>query len=303
MIVIITGPTGVGKTALSIDVAQYFNTEIISGDAMQIYQTMDIGTAKITEEEAKQVPHHMIDILDPSEAYSVARYQADVRCLIESFKSRDKLPLIVGGTGFYIKSVVHDFNFDQAYRDDTVEKAYEHLSNDTLYQTLQAVDQATANNVHPNNRKRVIQALNRVDQGAPRSQQINQEKVVYPYVLIVLTMDRQTLYDRINARVSQMFDNGLLEEAKQLYDRGDVSKTASQAIGYKECFAYFDGVLSLDDAKSLIKQRSRQYAKRQLTYFKHQFKKSHVLDVTDMSAQDKVTTVIDIIKKAQNKTS
>ncbi len=300
MIVVITGPTGVGKTALSIEVAKHFNTEIISGDSMQVYRQMDIGTAKVTEREAEAVSHHMIDILDPSQPYSVAAYQKDVRQLIETFQVNNRLPLIVGGTGFYIKSVLHDFNFDDAFRDDSIDALYENTSNETLHQQLKTLDPPSAKAIHPNNRKRILQALNRAQQGVPKSEQTAQDTVVYPYLLIVLTMDRHKLYERINDRVEAMFDAGLLEEAHALYNRNDLSKTAKQAIGYKECFAHFEGLLSLEDTKALIKKRSRQYAKRQLTYFKHQFD-AKVVDVTHMDDAEKFTEIIKLINNALSK--
>lgn len=294
MIVVIAGPTGVGKTTLSLALAKHYQTEIISGDAMQIYQGLDIGTAKVTPEQQAEVKHHMIDILPPQKSYSVANFQRDVRAKITEIKDKKQLPFIVGGTGFYIKSVLHDFEFEATKRDFTLENTYRDIDNKTLYKRLQNLDAKTALKLHPNNRKRILQAIIQAEKGQPISQKTNQAKPVYDYTIIILNKKRALLYEAIEERVDKMFAKGLLKEAQKLYQQ-DLSYTAKQAIGYQELFAYFDGKLSLEEAKIQIKRNTRRYAKRQMTYFKHQFD-GHIIDTTTMDFQTlfkRCQTIID----------
>ncbi len=270
MIIVIVGPTGVGKTRVSIELAKRLNTEIISGDSVQVYKGLTIGSAKVTEEEKEGIKHHMIDILNPQESFSVALYQRYVREAIKTIESQGKIPIIVGGTGFYIKSTLHDFNFDQAHRDAHFDVKFESYSNEELHDLLKLRDEKASKLVHPNNRHRVLQSLFRAEQGVKRSEQSNQEKPLYDYRIIGLTMPKEKLYERINQRVEMMFHQGLVEEVKHLYD-ANIHTQATQAIGYKELYQYFNQEVSLEEAKEAIKKHSRQYAKRQYTYFKNQF--------------------------------
>ncbi len=273
MIVVIVGPTGVGKTALSLALAKTYNTEIISGDSVQIYRGMNIGSAKVTKEETKTIRHHLIDERLPNEPFSVAEYQTRVRELIDTFTQKNQLPLIVGGTGFYIKSVLHDFNFEGSHRPESFDEQYDDYDNESLFTLLEKADYEATKKIHPNNRKRVIQALYRASQGVPRSEQNNEDESLYDYLIIGLTMPREKLYERINQRVDQMVEDGLVDEVRHLYDTYGETQSLS-AIGYKELIGYFRGFYSLETAIALIKTNTRRYAKRQYTYFNNQ------LDVT-----------------------
>ena len=276
MIVVIVGPTGVGKTKLSVELAKYYGTEIISGDSVQVYKELNIGSAKVTKEEMQGIKHHMIDVLEPSEDFSVAIYQKMVREKIKEFEDKDLLPLIVGGTGLYIKSVLYKYNFSDTKRDHAFEEERKEVDNETLHRELKEKDPVSADKIHPNNRKRVLQALQRAETHKVSSETSKDEKV-YDFLMIGLRMDREELYQRINDRVDQMLEEGLLEEVRGLYEKG-ISYTASQAIGYKELFAYFDGKTSLEEAVETIKTKSRQYAKKQFTFFNNQFD-VHWIDV------------------------
>ncbi|MFW6285440.1 MAG: tRNA (adenosine(37)-N6)-dimethylallyltransferase MiaA, partial [Bacillota bacterium] len=270
MIITIVGPTGVGKTKLSLELAKHFDVEIISGDSMQVYKGMDIGTAKIDKASREKVPHHMIDIITPDTSFSVADYQTKVRGLVETIESKGRHPLIVGGTGFYIKSVLHDFNFKGSKTSEAFLKRHEEKTPMELYRKLQSLDPRTAKKVHPHNKKRVLRAIERAEEGAPLSEEDQGDTPLYPYALIVLTRAREKLYETINERVDAMFEEGLLDEARALWKR-DLAKTAREAIGYKELFEYFDGLVDLEEARRKIKQNTRRFAKRQMTYFKNQF--------------------------------
>lgn len=265
-----------GKTNLSIQLAKSLNAEIISGDSMQVYKGMDIGTAKINEQEMEGVPHHLIDILDPQDSFSTADYQSLVRNKISEIAKRGKLPMIVGGTGLYIQSVLYDYTFteeanDPAFR-QSLQVAAVREGADFLHAKLAAADPEAAAAIHPNNTRRVIRALEILHtSGKTMSQHLQEQKreLVYNAVLIGLTMDRDTLYARINQRVDMMMEAGLLPEVKRLYDRNVRDCQSIQAIGYKELYAYFDGFVTLSDAVDQLKQNSRRYAKRQLTWFRN----------------------------------
>ncbi len=298
----IVGPTAVGKTKMSIELAKQLNGEIISGDSMQIYRGMDIGTAKATMDERQGIPHHLIDEKNPDEPYSVAAFQQTVRAKMEEIKSRGKLPIIVGGTGLYIKSVLYDYEFaGESESKDIDEAKYGHLSNEELHAKLAAVDEAGAKDIHPNNRKRVIRALEIYEtSGVKKSEMIEKQehKMIYDACLIGLTDDRTVLYDRINKRVDVMYETGLVEEVKALFDQGIPAESQSiRAIGYKELYDYFKGFISLEESKELIKRNSRRYAKRQYTWFNNQ------MDVTwfkvDVQHFDK--TVQEVLTYVQNK--
>lgn len=298
----IVGPTAVGKTKMSIELAKQLNGEIISGDSMQIYRGMDIGTAKATMDERQGIPHHLIDEKNPDEPYSVAAFQQTVRAKMEEIKSRGKLPIIVGGTGLYIKSVLYDYEFAGESESKEIDEAkYGHLSNEELHAKLAAVDEAGAKDIHPNNRKRVIRALEIYEtSGVKKSEMIEKQehKMIYDACLIGLTDDRNVLYDRINKRVDTMYETGLVEEVKALFDEGILAESQSiRAIGYKELYDYFKGLISLEESKELIKRNSRRYAKRQYTWFNNQ------MDVTwfkvDVQHFDK--TVKEVLTYVQNK--
>ncbi|MFJ7826171.1 tRNA (adenosine(37)-N6)-dimethylallyltransferase MiaA [Psychrobacillus sp. NPDC096623] len=272
-VIAIVGPTAVGKTALSIQLAKAFNGEIINGDSMQVYRELHIGTAKITQEEMEGIPHHLLDIKDPTESFSVAEYQKLVRGKIEEITSRGKLPIIVGGTGLYIQSVLYDFRFtEQPNRDENRLAELERMTPDSLFERLNSLDPKAAKKIHPNNVQRVIRAIERVELTGKQKNDIEQnqgQEKVYHHYIIGLSIDREQLYGRINHRVDIMLEKGLLEEVKTLYSKGIRDVQSIQAIGYKELYAYLDGNVSFEDAIDQLKQNSRRYAKRQLTYFRN----------------------------------
>ena len=262
MIIVIVGPTGVGKTKLSIELAKIYNGEVINADSTQVYKDLNIATAKVTEEEKEGVIHHLIDIKNIDEDYTVYDYQQDCRKKIEEILSKNKTPIIVGGTGLYINAVLYDYKFEQEKNDSS----YEEFNNDELYQQLISIDPNT--NIHKNNRKRIIRALNYYqNNNKPMSEKETNNNLLYDAFIVGLTTDREKLYDRINKRVDIMIENGLEKEAKKIYNTGIRSKAVMTPIGYKELFAYFDSIISREEAIELIKKRSRNYAKRQYTWF------------------------------------
>ena len=275
-VVAIIGPTASGKTALSIELASWLDGEIINGDAMQVYKRLDIGTAKITEPEMQGIPHHLLDIKEPTDNFSVAEYQQLVRAKIEEITARGKMPIIVGGTGLYVQSVLYDFHFTKDEIDEEARKAYyeelEKVGPEAMHARLYALDPKTAETIHPNNTRRVIRALEMVELSgtSKANEEHNRGDVpLYNHLILGLDIDREKLYERINLRVDIMMEKGLLEEAKALYDEGIRDTQAVKAIGYKELFAYFEGRCDLNEAVEAIKQNSRRYAKRQLTYFRN----------------------------------
>lgn len=266
-VIIITGPTAVGKTKLGVQLAKLLKTEVISGDAYQIYRKMDIGTAKPTLAEQENIPHHLIDIIDPSESYSVADYQEQVRQKISEMTSRGLVPLIVGGSGLYIDSVIFDYQFKAPARDFQLEEELAQYDNEHLHQYLAKLDPEAAQNIHPNNRKRVLRAIELAQSGFIYHHNEGRKKPLYEALIFFLNDDRETLYNHINKRVDQMIEHGLIQEAEQLF-KETLSLQASKTIGYQELFAYFRGELTLEEAINLIKQNTRHYAKRQLTWFR-----------------------------------
>lgn len=272
-VIVIVGPTGVGKTKMSIEIAKHFNTEIINGDSVQIYKELNIGSAKVTEEEMQGIKHHLIDFKNIEEDYTVYDYQIDLRKKIDEFYSADLTPVIAGGTGLYLKAALYDYKFEK--EDNVNFNNYSSYSNEEVYEMLKQKDIYEANKLHPNNRKRVIRALNVIDNIKSSKTEMleNQEhKPIYDVVFIGLTLDRDVLYQRIDKRVDKMVENGLLEETKKLFDKyRDKNYKSLQAIGYKELFAYYRGEITLEDAIELIKKKSRNYAKRQYTWFNNQF--------------------------------
>ncbi len=265
MVICIVGPTGVGKTKLSVELAKKLNGEIINADSTQVYKGLDVATAKITEKEKEGIPHHLFDIKTIEEDYTVYDYQKDARKVIDDILKRGKTPILVGGTGLYIKACLYDYKFNEELN----KKDYSSLSLDELYQQLLKIDPNT--NIHHNNRKRIERALDYYySNNETLSSKEKTNKLLYDTYFIGLTCDRDILYNRINKRVDMMVDNGLLEEAKKIYDTNIRTKAVLTPIGYKELFKYFDGEITLDESLDIIKQNSRRYAKRQYTWNNHQ---------------------------------
>lgn len=260
MIICVVGPTGVGKTKLSVELAKKYNGIIINCDAMQVYTGMDIGTAKIKESEKENIPHYLFDIVPVTTNYTVYNYQKDARDLIERFK--DKNIIFVGGTGLYLKAALYNYKFDAEEQNNN---DYEDLSNEELYKLAKEKDQNM--DIHINNRKRLIRFLNKVKTETPEC------NLLYHNTLFIgLTTNRDSLYERINNRVEDMFLEGLILEVKRFYDLKVDSKALNTAIGYKELYKYFNNEITLEEAKDLIKKNSRHYAKRQYTWFNNQMK-------------------------------
>ena len=262
-IIVIVGPTGVGKTKLSIELAKRLDAEIINGDSVAIYRGLDIGSAKPTIEEREGIVHHLLDIRDVWEDYSVFDYQKDVRKLIDEINSRGKRIIIVGGTGLYIKAALYDYKFTEG----TVSNDYDDLSNEDLMKKILSYDVSI--DVHVNNRQRLVRLLNKLENEEEFS--YDKDRALYPIKVIGLTTDRDYLYERINKRVDLMIKSGLLEEVSDLKENYKSSRILNSGIGYKEFASYFGGDSSLDEVIESIKQDSRRFAKRQYTFFKHQF--------------------------------
>lgn len=272
-VIVIVGPTAVGKTALSIAVAEKFSGEIISGDSMQVYKGLDIGTAKVTTEEMHTIPHYLIDEVEPQTPFTAAKFQKATKQYIHQIAGRANLPIIVGGTGLYIQSVFYDYNFGTIAEDRTYRKELEKLDNDVLWEQLKALDSLSAERIHANNKQRVIRALEVIKAtNKPFSAMHTHKEPVADFrpLYIGLDLPREQLYARINARVELMLQAGLVEEARNLYEQGlDKNLPAMKGIGYKELFAFFEGDISLEAATDQIKQNSRRFAKRQLTWFRN----------------------------------
>lgn len=261
-IIVIAGPTGVGKTKLSVTLAKKINGEIINADSMQFYKGLDIGTAKITEEEKDGVIHHLFDIKDVNDMYTIYDYQKDCRKIINEIISKGKTPILVGGSGLYIRAALYDYNLNE----ENEVKDFSNLSNEELYDKCLQLDKDC--NIHKNNRKRLQRFLN---MKLNNNSIVNDSKPLYDFTIIGLTTDRKKLYDIINKRVDVMVSNGLIDEVRYYYDQNIRSKSIMTGIGYKELYLYFDNEISLDDAIELIKKNSRHLAKRQYTFFNNQF--------------------------------
>lgn len=264
MVIVITGPTATGKTKLSVELAKLVGGEIINADSTQVYRKMNIGTAKVTEEEKDGVPHHLFDIKDVSDNYTIYDYQKDCREKINEITKRGNIPILVGGTGLYIKAALYNYEF----KDEDKSYDFSNLTNQELYDKLLSFDPNTT--IHINNRKRVERALTYYYNNNEIISNNKTDELLYDTLFIGLTTDREELYNKINNRVDTMINNGLIEEAKYFYDLKIKSKAVMTPICYKELFMYFDNQISLDEAIDLIKQRSRKYAKRQYTFFNHQ---------------------------------
>lgn len=293
--IVVVGPTGIGKTKLSIALAKKYNTEIISGDSVQVYKELNIGSAKVTIEEMENIPHHLIDLYEPDEDFSVAIYQKIVREKIEEFKQRDIVPLIVGGTGLYIKSVLYDYNFADSKRDPDIEEKYKDYSNKEVHDILKEKDFESSEKIHMNNRKRVLQAISRSGSNKV-SDNKNKDIKMYDFTLIGLTLEREKLYQLINNRVDTMIEEGLVKEVRKLYDKNIHSNSVS-AIGYKELYKYFDKEYTLDEAIEKIKQHSRNLAKKQFTFFSNQFECNWV----EVNIDDFDATIEQVVKLIETK--
>ena len=277
--VAIGGPTATGKTALSVALAKEFGGEVVNADSMQIYRGLDIGTAKPTAEERQGIPHHLMDFLPPEAPYSVADFTAAAAPLIEQLNSAGKLPIVTGGTGLYITSLMKGTAFAPEKTDPAIRARLQTEADEqgsaALYARLQQIDPAYAEKLHPNNLPRVIRALELFEATGRRMSEQQRAALAaeppYRSLCICLTCrDRAELYRRIDRRVDSMLQNGVLEEAKLVYDNRETYRTAAQAIGYKEFFPYFAGDMPLNDCTNRLKQATRNYAKRQLTWFRHQ---------------------------------
>lgn len=275
-VIVVIGPTSVGKTKMGVALAKKLNGEVISGDSMQVYRQMDIGTAKVTIEEMEGVTHHCIDILDPKDQYSVHDFQQTVRKQITEITNRGHVPIIVGGTGLYIKAALYDYTFSEMENNhDEINKKYKDYTNEQLYAHLKQIDEESAKILHFNNRRRVLRAIEIYEQtGQKKSEMINEQEHIclYDAYFVGLNLPRELLYERINLRVDLMMKNGLQGEMESLIKQGLTRENQSmKAIGYKEWFDYFEGKCDLNEVSENIKKHSRQYAKRQYTWFKNQF--------------------------------
>lgn len=279
-LVILTGPTAVGKTALSIGLAQAIGGEIISADSMQVYRSMDIGSAKIMPEEMQGIPHHLVDVLEPWEEFNVVRFQQMAKAACEEIWGRGHIPIVTGGTGFYIQALLYDIDFtendeDTAFRTQMEQLASTEEGRNELYLRLKQVDPASALAIHANNIKRVIRALEFYEKtGTPISahnEEQKQKESPYVFLYAVLSRDRAVLYDRIDRRVDIMMQQGLVEEVQRLMAQGCTRQmVAMQGLGYKEIIDHLDGKLSLEEAVYIIKRDTRHFAKRQMTWFRRE---------------------------------
>lgn len=278
-LIILTGPTSVGKTALSIQLAKAVNGEIISADSMQVYRYMDIGTAKISNEEMEGIPHYLIDELEPEDGFNVVRFQQMAKGYMEQIYARHKIPIIVGGTGFYIQAILYDIDFTESETDNSYRTELEALlkerGSDYLHELLKKTDPDSAKAIHPNNVKRVIRALEYAhltgDKMSGHNEEQRRKESPYSFCYFVLNKDRAKLYDTINQRVDLMMERGLLAEVQELVARGYSRDMVSmQGIGYKELFAYISGECTLEEAVTSIKKDTRHFAKRQITWFKRE---------------------------------
>ncbi len=278
-LIILTGPTAVGKTAASIGLAKAVGGEIISADSMQVYRHMDIGSAKITEEEMQGIPHYLVDVLDPEEAFNVVRFQEMAKAAMQKIHDNGHIPIVVGGTGFYIQALLYDIDFtendsDFSFREE-LEKTAREKGAEYLHSLLKQADPEAAEQIHPHNIKRVIRALefNRKtgQKISTHNEQERRKQSPYEFAYFVLTDNREALYARIDRRVDKMMEQGLLEEVRALKDRGIARESVSmQGLGYKELLAYLDGEILLEEAVRIIKRDTRHFAKRQLTWFRRE---------------------------------
>ncbi len=306
-IIVLTGPTAVGKTELSISLAKAVNGEIISADSMQVYKYMDIGSAKIKKEEMQGVKHYLIDEFEPDEEFTVVIFKKYADKYIREIYDKGKIPIIVGGTGFYIQAVLYDIDFTETNEDTSYRKELEQLAlergNEYLHQMLAEVDPKSAENIHANNVKRVIRALEYYKQTGERISLHNDEQCQkespYNFVYFVLNNDREVLYNRIDKRIDIMLEEGLLEEVKALKEKGYTKDMVSmQGLGYKEILDYLNGEITLEQAIYILKRDTRHFAKRQLTWFRRE-KNVTWLNLQDYKDKDELlNSALEILKNA-----
>ena len=289
-IIVIVGPTGVGKTKLSIEIAKKLDAEIINGDSVAIYKGLNIGSAKPTIEERVGIPHHLIDIKEVEDNYSVYDYQIDCRKAIEDITNRGKRVIIVGGTGLYIKAALYDYNFTKG----TTNNQYEDLTNEEILDKISSYDLYLSSRLEVNNRQRLVRILNKLENKEVFTN--NKDKLLYPVKVIGLTTDRDYLYERINLRVDKMINNGLLDEINSLKDKYPSSRILNSGIGYKEFYDYLFKSKDLNEVIESIKQDSRRFAKRQYTFFNHQFDTKWI-EVDFNNFNNTIEEVLDYIKK------
>ncbi|MGD9567878.1 MAG: tRNA (adenosine(37)-N6)-dimethylallyltransferase MiaA [Sedimentibacter sp.] len=275
-IIVVVGPTAVGKTYVSVELAKKLSTEIVSADSMQIYKEMDIGTAKITNDETQGITHHMIDVIRPDESYSVSDFKEQAEKIIDNLLLNNHIPIVVGGSGLYVNSLIYDLDFGNTKSNEKIRDYYNYYhrehGEDALYDKLLRIDPTAAKKIHKNNVKRVIRALEVYDMTGVRFSELNTDirkpSNKYECILVGLSMDRKLLYDRINQRVDKMVSEGLIKEVKDLLDKGYHKDLISmKAIGYKEIIDYLEGNVSLEEAVNILKRNTRRFAKRQYTWF------------------------------------
>lgn len=290
----ILGPTAVGKSSLALKLAEDIGTEIISADSMQIYKRFDIGTAKPTAVERQKIRHHLIDIAEPQENFSSYLFKKEAQKVLRDFENRNLIPLIVGGTGFFFKNLLYQFDFEEGENFTEIrarlQKERELYGETYIYSLLQKIDPASAEIIHPNDVKKAMRALEiYYSTGKRKSEGENAQKPLYEYILFVLNKDRQKLYKDIDARVDKMVADGLIDEVKSLYDSVPPGCLALQGIGYKEIISYLNGDITKEEAVALVKQHSRNYAKRQITFFKKM--DAIWLDAENNTQEELITTI------------
>ncbi len=269
-VLVIVGPTAIGKSSLSINLAKRFNGEIINGDSIQVYKELNIASAKITKEEMNGIPHHLLDYKEVTDDYNVAFFQQDGQKAIEDITSRGKLPIICGGTGLYIKALLYDYTFLK--QEETINNDYSQYSNEQLFEMLKQLDFQSSLSIHPNNRKRVIRALDMAKSGSSKSEQEakQEHKLLYDAKIISLTMDREKLRSRIDQRIEIMLNQGLLDEINYLFSKYPYDLHCFQGIGYKEFIPYYKNIKTLQECIEDVKTHTKQFAKRQYTWFRNQ---------------------------------
>lgn len=317
--IIILGPTASGKTSLSVNLAKQLNGEIINADSTQVYKELNIGTAKATSEEMQGIKHHLISFLNPEQEFSVSQFKDMANEVIAKLQQKNKVPIIVGGTGFYIESLLNNYTYANSYKNSEIREKYfklaEEKGNLYVYEILKTHDSLTAEKLHPNDLKRVIRALEIFETTGKTKSQLNDENTMQAAshstihntsqntlksLIIGLNMPREVLYERINLRTMQMLQSGLMEEAKTLYDKGYTKDLQSmKSIGYKELYDYFSGEKTLSEVAQRIKQNTRNYAKRQITWFKR-VKGVHWFDVTNISAEELMQQVLTLFATEGN---
>lgn len=300
-VIVIAGPTASGKTALSIKLAKELNGEIISCDSMQIYKEMDIGTAKVTKEEAEGIKHYLIDIVSPNERYTVSNFKKDSKNAIKEILNKGKTPIIVGGTGLYVDSLIYeieyqDMEFDINYRNELMKKAETNEGLKELYEQAKTIDSKAMEKISSNDKKRIIRVLEIYKATGKTKTELEilsrQKEVEYNYKVFVVNMDREKLYNRIDKRVDIMIENGLVEEVEKIYNKYNEFPTAMQGLGYKEVVEYLQGKINKEEMIEKIKKESRHYAKRQLTWFRKD--KNFIW----LNSEDGIEKNIEIIKNA-----